>query len=226
MTISADNLCKSAREKINGCETYIYNHEVFSNEFIDNNHEVLRQKRGAGYWLWKPYIINGALFGMNENDLLIYCDAGLTFEQNIDKLLSQMDQDIYVFGNKYKHFDWCKMDVLEAMGCNKPEFAGHEQLQASCLIVKPSEFSRNFVKKWLLWAQMPGFIDDSPSKKKNHNGFIEHRHDQAILTNLAITEGLKLHWWPVQYMLRHHHKHPNDNNQVIWLHHRKRNNEW
>ena len=32
--------------------------------------------RGGGYWIWKPYIISKMLEQINENDILVYIDAG------------------------------------------------------------------------------------------------------------------------------------------------------
>ena len=226
MTISAEKLVKSASEKIGNCSTKIYYPEDFGQEFYDNNKDVLNSERGGGYWLWKPYIILKTLQYIPANDILIYCDAGLLFEQNISGLLKQMNQDIYLFGNKYKHGNWCKRDCLELMNANTDHYIHHGQAQASVVILKKTKFAFNFIKEWLLFGQMPNLIDDSPSILQNIPEFQEHRHDQAILTNLAIKYKIKLHWWAVKYMLRHQHKYPKDNNQVIWLHHRKRNNEW
>ena len=44
----------------------------FKNKFIN----ILHQNRGGGYWIWKPYIIQNHLNIMNDNDILIYLDAG------------------------------------------------------------------------------------------------------------------------------------------------------
>ena len=57
--------------------------------------------------------------------------------------------------------------------------------------------------------------------------FIEHRHDQAILTNLAIREGYKLHFWSVQYGDNARSKYPADKYPSHFFeHHRYRNNEY
>jgi len=226
MTVSADNLIKSAKSKIGNCNFHIFTPKDFSEEFFSTNKDILSDKRGAGFWLYKPYFLYRLLLKMKDNELIMYCDAGLTFEQGIDALLRQMDQDIYVFGNKYRHGDWCKQDCLVKMNADKPVYKDHEQIQASVIIIRKTQNSVDFVKEWLLWGQMPGMIDDSPSVLENSPKFREHRHDQAILTNLVLHHGYRLHWWPVQYMLRHHYKHPKDKKQVIWQHHRKRNNEW
>jgi hypothetical protein len=78
-----------------------------------------------------------------------------------------------------------------------------------------------------LWGQMPGFIDDSPSKLPNYPTFAEHRHDQAILTCLQIKYGYKLHFWPTKYSehIRHTAR-PEDNYPTMFNHHRKRDHEW
>ena len=48
-------------------------------KFLENN------KRGYGYWLWKPYLIKKNLDTMNEDDILFYADAGCHFELNKPK---------------------------------------------------------------------------------------------------------------------------------------------
>jgi hypothetical protein len=101
------------------------------------------------------------------------------------------------------------------------------QVQASVIFFKVNESTKNFVKEWLLWCQMPGFIDDSPSKLPNYPTFAEHRHDQAILTCLQIKHGYKLHFWPTNYS--EHIRHtalPGDDYPTLFNHHRKRNDQW
>ena len=70
---------------------------------------------------------------------------------------------------------------------------------------------------------MPGFIDDSPSKTENYKTFREHRHDQAILTNLVYREGIRLNRWPAQYKLRGNEKYSNKY-PTIFNHHGLRDN--
>jgi hypothetical protein len=192
-------------------------------DFIIKNKDILQQRRGAGYWLWKPYILDKYINLIKPDDILIYTDAGVLFENNVSYLINAMDNDIMLFGNRWTHGDWCKMDVLMKMGCVK--FRDHEQLQASCIIAKKSEFSISFFNEWLRYSQLPGYIDDSESNLPNLSNFREHRHDQAILTNLALLHNIPFHWWPVQYNLRYKDKYK-DSYPIIFHHHRKRNPEW
>ena len=222
MTISASKCSASALRF--GCDSStILGPNNIDSEFYALNRDVLNAERGAGYWLWKPYFLLEQIKRADLGDVLVYTDAGIMFEADIRHVIDEMDSEIMVFGNRWTHGDWCKMDVLKEMACER--WAGHEQLQASCIIVVVGEHSQRFAEKWLEWCCKPGFIDDSPSKWGNLQGFREHRHDQAILTNMAFRYGLTFHWWPAQYSLRYKHQYKNRYG-VTFQHHRKRNNEW
>jgi len=224
MTISVEKLKESAwKNCFNKVSRYYPTN--FGREFEMFNKNVLSQERGAGYWIWKPYFLYKEMLCCSNDDIIVYCDAGITILKDINILINKMDQDIFLFANKYRHGDWIKKDCALAMNADKPEYLNHEQCQASVVICKNTPFARKFVKEWMLWAQFPGIIDDSPSVNPEYSNMVEHRHDQSILTNLAIKYKIKLHWWPVQYMVRHKHKYT-DNYPVMFLHHRKRNEEW
>ena len=37
-------------------EVFSYNYSDIDDEFKEKNKHILEQPRGAGFWLWKPYI--------------------------------------------------------------------------------------------------------------------------------------------------------------------------
>lgn len=196
--------------------------DIKSNSFYFINKDILDSERGAGYWLWKPYVCCKEILKLKEGDILIYADSGVQFVNSVKHIIEVMDEDIFFFTNGWPHVEWCKGDVYKTinddLSCDK------KQVQASVILFKVNQNTINFIKEWLLYCQMPGFIDDSPSKLPNYPTFAEHRHDQAILTCLQIKYGYKLHWWPTQYS--EHIRVPGDNYPVIFNHHRKRNHEW
>jgi hypothetical protein len=224
MTISQTRCTNSAYK--NGVDVvWPQNPDTVSHEFKTINREIFKHERGAGYWLWKPYHIYKAMLLMNEGDILIYCDSGVEIITPVQEIISRMDEDIFFFCNGHQHVHWCKGDVLIKMGCNM--LAYHQQVQASTIFFKVNEKTINFVKEWLMYCQMPGFIDDSPSKLPNHPEFAEHRHDQAILTCLQIKYGYKLHWWADKlWYMGMRDRWPQDTHPPMFLHHRKRNDEW
>jgi hypothetical protein len=225
MSISAEK-CSASSLKFGCNESSIFTKELIDDTFWAFNQEIFMQDRGYGYWLWKPYFIYLNLLQMKEGDILFYTDAGVEFVNHVDKVLSHMDSDIFLFGNNYNHTDWCKGFVLYDM--IKYCWPEQKQVQASAMVFKKSKESIQFVKEWLMWCQMPGFIDDTKSVK-NSIEFQEHRHDQAILTNVALKHKHKLHWWPAMYnggQFVYDKGTYTDSYPVIFHHHRKRNDEW
>lgn len=228
MTISAEK-CRLSMMK-NGCDdAAVFNDVDF--EFKAFNKDIFQDgARGAGcYWLFKPYAIYRSMIYMNDGDVLIYSDAGVEFVNSVHEIINRMDEDIFFFTNGFLHVEWCKGDVIKTI---LPEFKydGTErnikQIQASVIFFRVSKESRDFVKEWLLFCEFPGFIDDAPSKESNYPTFAEHRHDQAILTCVAIKHGYTMdHWWPTFYS-NHLPRTERDSYPVLFNHHRKRNNEF
>lgn len=200
--------------------------DAFARLDIDHTYRtmnpVLSEQRGAGYWLWKPYILLREMMMGKDGDVIVYMDAGveMTGEQ---KWLEGLDE-IWIFGNMYEHEHWCKGDAMEMIHPGPYS----KQVQASVIAVRVSEFSRRFVKEWLTWCEMPGLIDDSPSRSANRDGFREHRHDQAILTCVAYKYGIPLHYWCARYndAFDYPKGEYRDAYPVCLNHHRKRNSEW
>lgn len=239
ITFSDKNMTKSAILSRDSALKYGANHSIMFNEkcyepfFYKLNQNIIKQERGAGYWLWKPYIILNNLNRLSDGDILIYTDAGVEIINDLKHIIDRMDSDIFLFGNNYKHLDWCKMHVMESIMPDWP-FTFNEdyrQVQASAIIIRNSESAKDFVGKWLKLCQVDGFIDDSPSLSLNYHTFQEHRHDQAILTALQIKYGYKLHYWAAQYnsgafVYDKLPQYESDTYPIMFHHTRKRNNEW
>lgn len=240
ITFASENFSISA----NLCVRTARFHGVTSAAICKPKEEIT--PRGYGFWRWKPAIIRALLFNceaftlLENDDILIYADAGIEFVNNVHYIIERMDQDIFLFGNMWEHAHWCKRDVIDEIwplesklytppGCGWQAFG--KQVQASVIFFRVSDFTRTFVDEWLKWSLFEDgrLIDDSPSRMPNHPEFQEHRHDQAILTTLAYREGLKLHWWPAEYndgAFAYEKGIFTDNYPVIFHHHRKRNNDW
>jgi hypothetical protein len=103
----AHGCCKQAQK--NNCLTglqhgiqqcVMFNKRILDNnpKFVNRNKSILQQKRGAGYWLWKPYIIFQELYLARDGDIILYSDASVNFIANISHLIKLTDkQDIIVF---------------------------------------------------------------------------------------------------------------------------------
>lgn len=204
-------------------KTFTYSTKDIDDFFYKVNQKTLEQQRGAGYWLWKPYVINKALHSLQQGDILIYADAGVEIINEMRLIIDRMDEDIFFCTNGFNHLEWCKMNCVKAICADALVSANKfPQVQASVIVMKVTDKVKAFMAEWLAYCQLPGFIDDSPCEN-NYPTFAEHRHDQAILTCLQIKYGYKLHWWPTQYS---DHLPRTDSYPPMFNHHRRRNHEW
>jgi len=221
MTISAEKCSESAM--LHGCDvSTIYTEECLDSDFVKRNRHTLDNERGAGFWIWKPQIILQELAVCQPGDVLIYTDAGVEFINPVQHLVNKMDSFCMFFEAHYWHHEYCKGDVLFLSEYTTPV----PQLQATSMLFKYSLTTECFVEKWLSLCQEPGLIDDSPSYTENHPKFKEHRHDQAILTTLAIMHGIQAHAWPARYYNGTGYFDYLKTGTPIFNHHRKRNSEW
>lgn len=226
MSISAEKARESAVKF--GMKSSIWTPDSIEPSFYDANVDILEQTRGAGYWLWKPYIIYRELSeGLyDEDDWILYTDAGVEIVHD-PSILKTLNDPIVLFGNNYRHDHWCKPTVN--MSINNALLLNELQVQASAMMFRVCKASMAFVYEWLLWCQIPGFIDDSDDHFQRPANYSEHRHDQAILTCLAVKYGVKRHWWPAHYnngAFVYDKGLYKDEIPVIFHHHRKRNYEW
>jgi len=70
--------------------------------FLNKNKHILSLPRGAGYWLWKPYIILKRLSEINNNDILCYNDSKYIWLTNVRNMEKQIliNKHIGVYINK------------------------------------------------------------------------------------------------------------------------------
>lgn len=178
-----------------------YGPECLNDDFKSRNDHILRHKRGAGYWLWKPYIIKDALNRIDEDDYLFYCDSGMFYIQSIDLLIQEMEKNhdqIMIFEINQKEMLWSKRDALILMNCDIEKYYNSCQILGGCLLIKNTFKNRCFIDEWLFYAQDERILTDIPNQlgKDNYKDFKCHRHDQTILSLLSKKYELKPYRFP------------------------------
>lgn len=175
-----------------------YGKNDIDKDFYQKNKGILIQKRGGGYWLWKPYIVKKTLEQLNGGEYLIYSDSGACYINSIELLVNCMEiekTDIMVFSlnNNMKEKKWSKRDAFILMDCDYKEYYDTPQRLAGFLLIKKTCFSYAFISEWLEYAQDSRIITDRENcmGKENYPGFKENRHDQTILSLLSKKYGLK-----------------------------------
>lgn len=171
--------------------------------FWHDNRFIFKQERGFGYWLWKPYLILEVLKKVNEDDIVMYADAGNEIITDLIPLFNLcMKQNIILF-QVHDHLNktWTKRDAFVLMNCNAPQFYEAQQVCGSPQLYRVCSESIKFVETWLQYCCNPLILTDSANTCGfvNDDTFKDHRHDQSILTLLAIRQNIKIHRDPSQF---------------------------
>lgn len=154
-------------------------------EYYEKHKEILSQSRGVGYWLWKPYIILKTLEMMPENDILFYVDRSAVFTDKIYALLEHAKKhDITLFPGFTNNRRYMKKAIIDKMMNGNESILNKTQLEAGFLLLRNTAKTRQFIKEWQFYCEDPELLTDSPSKTGEYPDFIDHRHDQAILSAL------------------------------------------
>jgi hypothetical protein len=153
---------------------------------------IVKNRRGFGCWIWKPYIIGRALASLEEGEYLYYSDAGCTFETGgqpyMEDFISRVEssqQPVHVVTcSEFTIGQLCKADVLDE------RYANCREVEANRIIIRKCAESVDFIEKWIALASDYHNIDDSPSVRAAERAeFIEHRHDQSLFSILWYRAG-------------------------------------
>lgn len=173
-----------------------YNREDIGEDFYKENEHILNMPRGGGYWLWKPYIILKGLETIQYGEYLIYTDAGMIFSHSLECLVKHMEKektDIFISTGFAPTKDWCKRDAFILMDCDTVEAAERIIVSGGYVLLRKTDSTIEFIKEWLMYAKDERIITDCENTLglPNYEGFHEHRHDQAILSNLCYKHGIE-----------------------------------
>ena len=166
------------------------------NEFWNTDQKFIEEnKRGYGYWLWKPYLIKKTMEKMNHGDILLYLDCGCELSSNYrekKKLLERINtvKTDKILGTTlvyegYEEKYWNKMDLIEKLDMNKNQYLNTKQRQGGATLYLVCDDTINLINEWHTIGSEYHYIDDSPSILNNVCNFREHRHDQAIYSLLT-----------------------------------------
>ena len=170
--------------------------DIEGTTFHQRNTAILAAPRGAGFWLWKPYLILERVRQLASDECLLYCDAGRTgyyaFTSVPHRLIALMQKGGkgFLLGCPVPHLGiirhWTKRDCLELMAATDGPVLDAPLLMTWSLWTNTPE-SIAFLEDWLAYTTDPRCLSDWPNElgKPNLAGFREHRFDQSIMSILA-----------------------------------------
>ena len=177
-----------------------FKEQDIDNDFKEKYKEIWNMTKGAGYWIWKPYIISKMLEKLNDNDILVYIDAGCHI--NITPESKQRFNEYIVMCNNsqsgllrfqltHKEKNFTNRKTIEYF---KNKFNINDEIMNTYLesfqlvggiqLIRKNDYTINFFNKVLeiLNDDMNLFTDKYTNTHNNTNE--KHRHDQSIMSLL------------------------------------------
>lgn len=150
-------------------------------------------RRGYGYWIWKPYLVNEVMKQLDEGDILVYSDCGnrwideskARFQDYCSML--EVDKPIVAFQQQHLEKDWTKGDVFQFI-CPKSwkKYAVTLQLWSGCFLIMKSKVTMNLLEQWNdITVNHRDLVTDKKSETPNMGTFQENRHDQSVFSLLV-----------------------------------------
>ena len=149
-----------------------------------------------GWFTWKPYFILKSMEKLKEGDKIFFLDTLDIFHPDIFEFVDEVmgdDPCLLPLGGS-RNADMTKKDCFVFMDCDDEDYWESKQLEAGFTFWKVCEESKKILREWLGWCldekvngELTGF-----SNLKEDEGFKGCRHDQSILTNLAVRDGLSV----------------------------------
>jgi hypothetical protein len=167
----------------------IFNETNLGKTFFDLHGEfILKQPKGFGCFLWKPFIIGNVLESLKENDILVYADAGCHLNNKgiprFDEYIKILER-VSLLGFELAHENhlYTKRKCFEVLD-PALRFFNEKMIAAGVLLIKKNQSSVDFVQRWKEYSFNYDLIGDY-SDESNHDTFLNHRHDQSILSLLV-----------------------------------------
>lgn len=205
-----------------------YNNEIIDADFFLRYKNILTQSKGAGYWLWKPYIIKDALRKINDDEVLLYSDSASYFIRDarvLEKLPTLFEQDVIPFELEWPESMFTKRDAFTMMQLEGYGYENSNQRLASFILIRKSNFSVAFFDEYLNYCCNEQILTDLPNAcgLPNFSDFVAHRHDQSIFSLLTKKYNLKSFRDISQWGNNRKHIYKNSNYLQIIEHTRNKN---
>lgn len=206
-----ESLARLEREaKAHGCRTRIFREPDLGSDFYRQRIRHFADNRGFGYWCWKAHLVLRVLEAAREDEVFLYVDAGNTIVSSPDPLLVEAIRDpkgVVLFdnsdgaprGSRWINRTWTRPQTFALMGCADQRFLDAPQANASYIAFRRTEFALRFFAEFAAQCDRYEVIADPAPGEALPDDFVDHRHDQSILSLLAARDGVRLLRDPSQW---------------------------
>ena len=173
-------------------EAVPFRFEHLDSAFVQANSALFSHARGAGYWVWKPYLALKMLESkeVDEGDIIQYCDSKILFTKSVKSLIDVFLRDnlnVMTFRQLAASKMWTKRDCFVLTKADEPRYVETTQRVGGFWLFRKGDFARHFFKTMLAYHQDPRIISDCPNQcgLLNYPTFQEHRHCESLISILA-----------------------------------------
>ena len=180
-----------------GCKSFSFNDLDY--DFKKKYKEILSQTRGGGFYIWKPKIISSFLENIKNNDIVVYTDAGSSFNYLAKKrffeyieMLNSSDYGNLRFENKKTYLEkyWTNKEIFNYFNLHPESTQGNSvQLMGGHLIFKKNSHTKNFLNEFFNVVDQDNKLITDFYLQNQIEHFKENRHDQSILSILSKVYG-------------------------------------
>lgn len=163
-----------------------YDPELFSQ--ISN---LIKERaiKGLGYWMWKPAVLKWASENYPSHQIL-YTDAGFDINstQNLINEFEKFLKNNWSLGScafrqvSFVEKYWTKKEVLNYFNSSSL-IKSSDQVYAGFILMAPNKERKILIKDYYEAIRFDkGFLFNDSLRLNQIKGFIQHRHDQSILS--------------------------------------------
>jgi hypothetical protein len=199
------------------------------NNFWEENKRILSEPLGAGYWIWKPFIILETMKKLSDGDIVLYTDAGMRVIDKLDPLFeitetSRDNRMLFASPQMYGthlHSEYTKRDCFILMGQDEPKYWDARMLNAAFHVWMKTPRNIDFLSEWQMYLKDSRIVTYEPNTcgQPDLPNFNDHRHDQAVLSLLSLKHGRELYRDPTQLAIDEREKFPNSPYNQLFDHH-------
>jgi len=149
------------------------------------------EKRGGGYWTWKPDIILQTLNRASDGDIVAYVDSGCEVIGGREwkeywRILQS--KELIVQGIYQVNRNWTRQSVIKHFEDVPPVWLNRCQFLCTVLFFRKTPRTVDLVSEWRqLMLDHPEMVGDvsASERGKEPDCLIENRHDQTVLSALV-----------------------------------------
>lgn len=153
-------------------------------------HFWIWRKRGFGFWIWKPFVIQKRLNQIPDGDFLVYADQGFHIQSSGKDILNEYIETlisskswigVFSAGENYRPESFVKKESVMFYNPGFYQSGFGEYVYGGLLIIQNSDKARRAIDDWRMLCERFPILDPIPIKLFQHPAFIGQDGDNGYL---------------------------------------------